>query len=179
MNSSTYTISGLLAALALAIPSAASAQSFNVAFSAGNFSPVFNGVPPPVNNVSGNITYSATNFGAPITSIDSIDLSIDGHTFSVAEVGGRYQTFAYFFGGLVNGINSIDQASQAPDFILSFLTLPPGNVSSPSFLYTTAEGSDTWRSAALTVVLTPVPEANSAALLLLGLGALVAVRRRF
>jgi hypothetical protein len=153
------------------------AAIFHADFSVTGFAPS-NGNAAPTDPVSGTIVWNAADIHSDIQSFVSINLTMDGHTYSVGEIG-------YFrvaspttwngVGGLIPGPGSIwngydnfwiewDSASLAP----------------LSFAYASSQRSGIWdvesiyQPAAFQAFsiapaeITPAPEPSSAALLIVG-----------
>jgi hypothetical protein len=78
----------LIASIALfaATLGTARAASFRMDFEVTGFI-VSNGNPPPTDPVTGTIVWEATGIHDPIQSFDSISLTLDGHSYSTAEIG--------------------------------------------------------------------------------------------
>lgn len=101
----------------IAANSSAHAISFTLDFTATGLT-VFGTGSPPTNPVTGVITYDAASLTAPIDSLTSINLTIDGHSYSVGETGFFNNGDNSWFGGLINGVTSLNAGTT--DFVLSF-----------------------------------------------------------
>lgn len=161
------------AALAALLLCTASAQAANykMTFTASGFYDM--GTNPQI--VTGSLLYSAaTPYYSRWTALTGIDLTIAGHKFSLAEVG----TFNYFggtlsVGGLVTGVNGV--SARTDDFYLSVL---PGD---STFYYSLREYPGLFEAATVTKNVTEVaavPEPQTYAMLLAGLGLMGFVARR-
>jgi hypothetical protein len=69
------------------------------------------GFPMPTIPLTGSVTWEAAGIREPIQLFDSIDLTLDGHTYGVGEIGYRQSDFPFvgieLIGGTLTGINSI------------------------------------------------------------------------
>jgi len=130
--------------------------------------------PAPDNAVSGSIRFTADAPGAAVKSIESIDLTLGGHTYTVGEIGGaEWGWGSYLFGGMANGIDNVTNGFT--DF--SVWVFPSMNWA--TFAYTMPGATDVWQaygSATLSEVAADVPEPGSLALL--AAGGLMLLRRR-
>lgn len=101
---------------------AVNATPIVMSFTASDFYEVFflNGKTPPTDPVSGIITWNAASVNAPITSLTSIDLIINGYTYSLGEIGfGEFTTDKVFsvIGGNLTGVHVIN-TSAGDDFAI-------------------------------------------------------------
>ncbi len=64
-------------------------------------------LPPPTDPVTGRIVYETDPITAYIDSLILIDLTIDGHTYQLSEVGfiSPHTTSDHLIGGIVDGVN--------------------------------------------------------------------------
>ena len=166
---------GVLAAFSLLVTSGAHAMPITLSFTASNFVPSLGSNPPPVDPVSGTIVWDAASVNSPINSLTSISLVIDGHTYSLGEIGFVNFTNVAFIGGLVSGINSVVPATDDFFFEWDFATPTP-------FMFTYASSRHfppVWSSNTFPqVTVTPTPEPTALACLTLGLLGIAAGRLR-
>jgi hypothetical protein len=110
-------LAGAIALSAFAFADSARANQYVMNFSVTDF---FNqaptGVPVPTDPVTGTIVYEASGIQAPIRSFDSVNLTIDGHSYSAADVGFyRFATPSWdMIGGLINGVGAM--GNETDDF---------------------------------------------------------------
>jgi hypothetical protein len=122
-------------ALSIASTQTAQAATFDLSFSADNFMG-FAGTTPPDSSVSGTFSYDALDINSPITSLNSVNLTIDGYSYALGEIA----FFNTFFGSIISGsISSFGVSGLTNDFSISFdpTNLSPGNIS-----YTTSGIND-------------------------------------
>jgi hypothetical protein len=129
----------------------------------------------PADPVVGRITYQAASIASPIERLLSVDMTIAGHVYSLAEIG-----FADgLIGGLVSGIEFV--ASDTNDFV--FLFDAPGSTAR-LFIYAVENNPSNWFSNLGSLQVTfadvpnPVSEPGPLALLFLGLMCAVAASKR-
>jgi hypothetical protein len=125
-----------------AITTSTSAGTFLTRFEVTNLGSS-NGNPPPTDPVTGTIMWESTGIHDPILSIDSIDMTIAGHPYSIGEI--TYLSSANDWWVLVGGSPSGDNMQdQTDDFWIRwnrFALLPY------DFAYTSSTTSGTWYSA--------------------------------
>ena len=122
----------LLLALLFLAPLTAHAVPITVQFTADTFF-------VPHSPVTGTVVYDAASTTDLIDSLISIDLNIDGHTYSLGEVGfAPLGTDTQQIYGLLNGTSTVISSD---DFSLTWelTTLIP-----EFFFFTTASSTETW-----------------------------------
>lgn len=164
-------VTALAGAACLMCAATAHAGLYKFDFTATDFRPSFEGYPPPPqDSISGWIVFTADALGAPVTSIEDIDLTIAGHQYTVDEIGVLSWPSGYLFGGTAWIINGI--SSGTDDFW----------VSRYGMTYAASGRVGIWDSYAITSsyteLVSEVPEPGSLALLLAGAGALGTMLRR-
>ncbi len=159
-----------VATLCLSMASFASADTFELNFTASGFASVINNTSAPQDLVSGRITFEADALGAPVISISSVDLVIDGHVYQASDIGGEVFGPGYFFGAHVSDDHGISWGTD--DF---YMTTVPGIA---NFTYSSSNAFDGWSTAQLSAAVTQVPEPSAAAMTLAGLAGLAGFARR-
>lgn len=165
----------LVAALSLSA-AAAHASVFKLDFSAANFGPgIFSGTTAPQATVSGSFTISAPTLYAASTTIQSVDLTIAGHRYTLSEVGVGNYSDGYVFGAVVNGIG-VTRTNDNDFYLILSSTF---NV----FAYSVTGIADTWTTRSITGTFTPqavggVPEPATWTILMVGVAGLAASRLR-
>lgn len=146
----------------------AQAIPIEVNFTLEDFIPRYTSTPPPDDPVIGRIIYEAESITANIDSLTAIDLTIDGHTYSISEIGYISPFFSrQQMGGSLSGVNAI--SSGTDDFRLDWYkeTLTPMKFSYTSSLHGGFWDSNTFSSFSVAESHS-VPEPSN--LLLLGSG---------
>ena len=178
MNKKTFAIG--LATLVLSIDSSQTAQaaSFTLSFAANNFSG--GGTTPPASSISGTIGYDAPTINSAITSLNSINLTIAGKSYTLGEVGfSNNSSPTLRIGGTVTGVLGLSAFTD--DFLLAWnsTTLTPQVVS-----YNTSGSADFYSSSNFTsfsitpTATTAVPEPLTIIGTLIGGAAAVRVRKK-
>ena len=169
-------IYALASSALLLCASLAQASVYKLDFSASGFGTgIFSGTAAPQDPVTGSITFTTTTFGAPIRSIDAIDLMIAGHTYTPGEIGSGLFGNGYFIGAKAN--NSAGVVSAGTD---DFYIIVSSNLR--SFNYARAGVFDSYVTSNVTgnyaLQAAAVPEPGSVALLIAGFAGLGLMRRR-
>jgi len=167
--------SGIAGVFALLAATAAQAIPVSVAFTATGFVPLFGSTPAPDDPVSGTIVYDAASVNAAINSLTSITLTINGHVYTLGEIGFLSDPGIGEVGGLIDGVNG--SGSFEDDFVIIW----DMNALTPLlFLYATANSDAIWTTSSFSSFsVTAAPEPATLALFALGvLGAGVAQRFR-
>ena len=161
----------LLAAVSVGAGSPAWASPYIVGFTFYGFADR-----SPVKAVSGSITYEAGSRYGPVDSIVAVDLTINGHTYTVQELAFRNDRAPSWntstIGGLINGAGGI--SDRTTDFEIRWHTQTH---KWEDFLYASDDvegiwGVAYWNAAAgsrFTITAAPVPEPTAWATLLAGL----------
>lgn len=170
-------ITTAVSAACLFCAATAHATVYKLDFAASGFLPntAVSSAPTPQDPVTGSIVFTADSLGSEVTSIDAIDLMINGHAYTVDEIGGANAGLnSYAFGGKFKGVGGMSSGTN--DFYL--LTGPYYGFMS----YSVAGSRGFWDSDSIASTFTEqtaaVPEPGSLALLLAGAGGLGAMLRR-
>lgn len=143
MRTMSRNLSTLTASLVLftAAPLTARADTFIMHFQVAGFA-VSNGNPPPVDPVTGTIVWEATGIHDPVQSFDSIDLTLDGHSYSIEEIGflpWPYPPGDVVIGGTISGVQAL--VNLTDDFSIEWnqsSLIPDG------FIYSSSRLSGIW-----------------------------------
>jgi len=154
---------GLVASICICIFTGfANANTIVMNFTASGFT-ASNGNPIPDDPVTGSITWEAATVNSPITSLTSIDLTIDSHTYTVGELA--FDNSYPVIGGSNYGADGIFWGTNDFWIVWNSTSLPD------QFAYSTTSYYDFYRTLsfrALSTVDATVPE--PATMLLLGTG---------
>jgi hypothetical protein len=168
-------------AFALGNPTAR-AGTFTMQFTASDFMNLAgNGVAPPTDPLTGMITYEAVGISDPILSFDSVDLTIDGHSYSPSDFGFYMDNSSpnNQVGVLTGGVTGINNHTDDFTIVWNFQTLNPVEVLYSSsqrdgiFLSTTFSNSSIGSS-----VVSQVPEPSTMALFFLSGGMVLCLKNR-
>lgn len=169
-------VAALLATSLMLCSAVAQAEQYKFDFSATGAWITSHQKPSPDSEVSGSLIFTAASLHDTPTSVDAVSMVLDGHSYSLSEIGmsgygyGTLSLYGTLFGsGMGSGMTDfyIYANSYASDGILSF--------ASPS------HSSSFWESTSFTSTYTPlaaVPEADTYAMLLAGLGLIGVLARR-
>jgi hypothetical protein len=153
--------------LAAASVSALHAATIRMDFNVTGFSPSST-YAPPTDPVIGSITWQAPGLGDPVQSFDSINMTIDGHTYSTGEIGYRRDTSWNFVGGTLDEVNGLSYLTD--DFMIIWdantlqgLQFHYSSADVPTIWYVTSQADFTSFSVA------EVPEPATSSLAVLGL----------
>ncbi len=149
----------------LTASSGAQAILIQLDFEAAGFSPSPGPTAAPQDPVSGSFTWDAPSVNDPVGTLLSISLAIDGHSYTLAEVGTL--PFNEFIGGLAFGVNGLRSGTDDFRILWSAASLTP-----VSFQYTSLNVFDTiWDTTtfnSFSVTAVGVPEPST--LMLMGIG---------
>jgi hypothetical protein len=138
---------------------------------------------PPQEVVTGSFTYSASSMYSAWTALKAIDLSIAGHRYALSDVSFTSDASGYVDGGALDHGALVEYKNT---FEFSYFNIPSGPYSGAYLgLWYTVEGQPfvfvSTPSLVVSVTeLAPVPEPETYAMLLAGLGVIgsAAARRR-
>lgn len=169
---------GLSIGLATALPAQASVVTFEFTASglenAGTAYPGFSGP------ITGRFSWEQSNVGDPIAALIDIDLSIGGHSYTLAEVGVAWNSVTQSaIGGAARGFNAVVGDGQFDDFLLVFDRVNPA-ISAFAYSIQGKTNAIWWQPtfSEAQFVTNDVPEPMSALLVLTGLGLLGVQGRR-
>ena len=135
------------------------------------------GHPAPADPVTGTIVWEAASIHSPVQSFDSINLTLDRHTYSIEELGYMSQQTKGVVGGKLNQPNSV--LGETDDF---FIVWDRDSLQPHGFCYASSRSSGIWSIAEpvnpgsfTSFSITQVPEPRPIALAALFLAALCLV----
>ena len=169
--------------LSLVPLSLANANVIELDFNASDFVGFnFNSSPPspsPVSSVSGKLTWNALSISSAIQQLLSVDLSVNGTSYTLNDIEFDDWGFASLVGGKNFGASG--SAFGTDDFQLLWLYSPSN--SSPNFSYTTSQdASGAWQAQTITYSFTEkgaaVAEPSSFVLFAITMFGLILFRRK-
>lgn len=170
-----------VAAICLAVFANAHATVYTVNFTATDFTFGEWGAGPPQTLVQGSITFTAASLDDAPAAVNAIDLTINGHTYTVDDISSSMYWGSTNFGA-VNHDGGFDGelSSETDDFRLSFGNAWPGG---GSFTYTAKDYDNFYTADYVTTTITEqadaaIPEPGSLGLLAGGIAAMGVRRRR-
>jgi hypothetical protein len=118
-------------ALSIASTQTAQAATFNLSFSANNFTDFFGGSAPD-SSVSGTFSYDALDINSPITLLNSVNLTISGYSYTLADLD--VDSFSFFgtqsrIGGTNVGVGGIASGTNDFRLVFDYTTQSPINIS--------------------------------------------------
>jgi hypothetical protein len=121
----------------------------------------------PTDPVTGSFTYDAPSITSDPTLLTAVNLTIDGHAYTLPEVGFDSNEI----GGVLNGVDSVESGTN--DF---FLLWTPASSTPGAFVYATAKNSDdaflSENFTHFSVTAAATPEPSTWAMMLLGFAGL-------
>lgn len=155
-------------------------STFYTAFTVGGF-PISNGNSAPLDPVSGYIVWTASDIHSQPLALVSIDLTIDGHSYSASELG-SYNVLPNWngIGGVLGSANGV--TTQTDDFWISW---DAASLMPLGFAYASSTRSGIWvvhpvnnPGSFQSFQIAPIPEPSSMAMFIVGLLGLGAWRAR-
>jgi hypothetical protein len=171
-------LAGATVAMGIGFAAPARAITVELDFTAVDFPPG-----SPNTSLTGRFTYQAASLTSPLTSLTSVDLTIDGHAYTLGEVGAVSGPDDQLIGTTIEGVGTVESGVNSFAFSYTLSTGSPneqpfdyGAVSNPDIAETFTYSQFSVRS----VSSMAAPEPATWSLLLIGfLGAGgLAVRRR-
>ena len=171
---------GLMAGVFSLGNTAARADTFTMQFTASDFMNLAgNGVAPPTDPLTGIITYEAAGINDPILSFDSVNLTIDGHSYAPGDFGFYTDNSspAEQVGVLTGGVTVINNHTDDFTIVWNWQTMNPVEV-----LYSSSQRDGIFLSTTFSntsiVPVTPAPEPSSTALFFLAGGLVLCLKNR-
>jgi hypothetical protein len=168
----TKTLAALAGAACLLLSTAAQATQYKLDFTVGSFTNNF--VTLERAPIAGAIVFSADAFGAAVTSVDAVDLAIDGHAYTPGQIGAELWGSHYAFGARAYDVGGVQALTDDFYIYINGFANDFQFATSGSYLYF---GRDIVASYSALAPAGDVPEPGSPALLLAGSGALAMLAR--
>ena len=118
----------------------AGAQAYRMSFEVTGFGPS-NGNSPPNDPVTGSIVWEADGINSPVQTFDSINLSLDGHSYSIGELSYYRESSApyNFIGTARDGANIVSSGHDEFSLGWNYDSLQPFD-----FEYASSQRSGIW-----------------------------------
>ena len=120
--------------------------------------------------VTGSFTFDAPSISSGPTLLTAVNLTIDGHAYTLPEVGFDNQGTRSVIGGKLNGVDEVKTVTN--DFALQWT---PASSTPDNFVYTTSELDNFFFATSFThfsVTAAAIPEPSTWAMMLLGFAGL-------
>ena len=164
----------LCALAALSMSGTAHANQFKLDFLASGFAGAGGGTTAPQDTVSGSFVYEAASATDPAVAVDSVNLTIAGHTYTVGEVFGT----AFLFWNAIVSAGGPTLGTNGFELVWVPVGGPIPNAPFELIYSTAADTTETWATQTFdSFSITAVPEPASLALFAIG-GAAMGWRRR-